>query len=299
MRAGAVKGRSLTSLSAYVLAGTLSGMKRVLRNLRRVLLQPRISAEFIDWSLQRVTRRNGPVRRLHGVELGHFNGFSEYHSVVRGVSVAEKAFLQDYAFGPGAIIDVGANLGLFALLMSRRYPARAIHAFEPSPTTFAALRGNLARNRAVNIQAHQVAVTNHDGLVSFSVREHARANSSIHAEGTTGPSIEVRCVTLDSFMAATGVKQIALLKVDVEGYEPAVLDGAARLLARYRPGVIYFEVCHALARDAGFDPADAAHYLVDRGYRLHRLTTAGTLEPVEPAAAHDIVVENWVGVDTW
>jgi FkbM family methyltransferase len=275
-------------------------VKRLVRNLSAVIRKPRLGIEYLGWSLQRALRRSGPVRRIQQVELGSFNGFSEYHSVLHGVSNAEDRFMQGYAFGPGAIIDIGANLGIFSLLMSRRFPDREIHAFEPGPTTFLALQSNIVRNRASNVQAYRSAVADHDGKVSFAAREEARANSSIRAEGeiTDRSAVTVDCTTLDTFISNAGLERIALLKVDVEGFEAAVFRGAMRAFSICRPSVVYFEVCPPLARDAGFDPADAARFLSAHGYALHRLADDGALVPVDADLAGSVALENWVGVDT-
>jgi Methyltransferase FkbM domain len=91
--------------------------------------------------------------------------------------------------------------------------------------------------------------------------------------------------------------RIALLKVDVEGYESLVFDGGATVLSDIRPSVIYFEVCPGLASAAGFDAADPARYLANRGYALHRFSAGGELQPVDANAATAIArVEDWVAI---
>ncbi|MDQ0394788.1 FkbM family methyltransferase [Labrys monachus] len=274
-------------------------MKRLGRNLTAAVRKPSLGIEYVGWSLQRALRRGGPVRRIGQIELGSFNGFSEYHSVVQGVSDAENRFIQTYAFGQGAIVDVGANLGIFSLLMSKRFPERVIHAFEPGPTTFQALEANIARNRAANIRAYRMAVADRNGSVSFVARESARANSSIQLDGeaVTPSAVTVSCTTLDTFASTAGLERIALLKVDVEGYEDAVFRGAAHLFSASRPRIIYFEVCPQLATGAGAGAGDAAHFLTERGYALNRVADNGSLVPVDPADARDVVLDNWVGVD--
>jgi FkbM family methyltransferase len=275
-------------------------MGKLSNNLQTALKNPRLAFDYAGWAARKFIGPGVPLREIHGVTLGDFNGFSEYHSASRNVQTEEFAFLMTYPFGDGIVLDVGANLGLFSILVSKRSPSRDIVAFEPNASTFAALERNIERNQAVNVACHQLAVAAHDGVVTFASRENARANASITTmtRPTSDQAIEVSCTTLDSFCATRTTGRIALLKVDVEGFESLVFRGAEKLFSTRRPAVIYFEVCPGLTRAAGFDPAEPARWIADHGYRLHRLGPGGRLEPVEAVAADRVPrVENWVGVD--
>lgn len=274
-------------------------MSRLARNAATAVHNPALVWEYAGWALQKIFNHGVPARIVHGVELGNFNGFSEYHSVRGGVLPDELAFISRYPFGEGAIIDIGANLGLFSLLVNKRFPSRRTIAFEPNPSTFEALQNNIRRNRADGIKCHQMAITDREGAVTFSVREHARANASIIADDSIATdAIRVACTTLDKFCQAHVVGRIALLKVDVEGYETLVFRGAENVLLQNRPGIIYFEVCPGLTQAACIAPDEPARYVADRGYALHRFAANGQLQPVEARAAADVArVENWIGID--
>jgi FkbM family methyltransferase len=274
-------------------------MNGFLQNCRTILKRPGIGLQYAIWVFQSVMHHK-PVRRLHGVKLSEFSDFSEYHSVAGGVSIEELAFIENYPFGDGAMLDVGANLGLFALLMNRRFPDRTIFAFEPNPSTFAALQRNVARNGAELVECHPVAVADYVGVVNFAVLESARANASISSETSAlaDGCISVNCTTLDQFCLQHDIRRIALLKVDVEGFEWLVFKGGATVLQDVRPGVIYFEVCPDLTKAAGFDITHPAYHLVEQGYALYRLPASGELQPVAAKDAVSIdAVENWVAID--
>jgi FkbM family methyltransferase len=270
-------------------------------NVATALRNPDIAIQYAGWVSLSLISKGGPVRKLHGVQLGDFNGFSEYHSVAGDVSNNELVFIEHHPFGDGDIIDVGANLGLFSLLMHKRFADRRIIAFEPNPSTFSALKKNILRNGAIHVECHQNAIADHNGLVSFSVRENARANASISNDVAQGSArvIRVSCTTLDTFCATHAVTRIALLKVDVEGYESLVFHGSATVLSVIRPAVIYFEVCPSLTTAAGFDAADPARFLINRGYSLHRFSGGGGLQTVDANAASAVTCfENWVAIDS-
>jgi FkbM family methyltransferase len=273
-------------------------LKRFARNASIALAMPDIALEYGSWILQRLMRGE-PIREIHGIKLGGFNGFSEFHSVSSGLSAAESALLRTFQFSRGAILDVGANLGLFALAAASVVPSHRVFAFEPGPSTFEALKRNIARNAAEMVECHQLAITDQEGKSRFEMKENARANSCLSfgspAEGTS--SIEVRCTTLDRFVATHGIKEIALLKVDVEGYEFSVFRGAKEVLSRIRPRMVYFEVCPPLAEKAGFEPVQAAADLIGHGYLLHRVSQRGHLQEAGLKDIRDVVVENWAAID--
>lgn len=103
-------------------------------------------------------------------------------------------------------------------------------------------------------------------------------------------------MALDSFLGDCGSKAIALLKVDVEGYETLVFRGASRLIESRKAALIYYEVCPELTRRAGFDPEGPSRLLTQNGYRLHRLNEKGKLVPADVAQVVDVVLENWIAV---
>ncbi len=279
----------------------MASLQKYIRNARTVLRQPAIALEYANWALQTGLSAHGPVRTVCGVRLGNFNGFSEYHSVAKGISDGELKFLRRHPLGEGAIIDVGANLGLFSLVIDSFSPkSRRIIAFEPAPSTFAALSKNIADNSATNIECHQLAVSDRDGKACFEVKENARANSSlVGASGASrGICIEIECTTLDRFVSAASLGQIAMLKVDVEGHEISVFRGAEHVWSNMRPAVVYFEVCPPLARAIGFASEEAAAFLDEKGYALYRILADGSLQEARCDEIANVELENWVGLDT-
>jgi FkbM family methyltransferase len=266
-----------------------------------VLQQPKIGLEYAWWVAQKQFLSREPTLQVHGVTLGGFNGFSEYHTVAAAVSAVELAFLTSLSLtGDGVVLDVGANLGFFSLLIAKLDSLRPIYAFEPSPSTFKSLEDNVARNRLSSVTCFQMAIADHDGEVRFALKEHARANASIVIEDEDRPgTLPVASETLDTFCKRRSIGRIALLKVDVEGYETLVFKGASDVLTKVRPELIYFEVCPALTRAAGFDPAEPARMLADLGYELKRFGPGGAPTAARPEAVSEVLqFENWMAVPT-
>jgi len=150
--------------------------------------------------------------------------------------------------------DAGAHIGYYSLLASRLVgEAGRVVAFEPDPANLTVLRENLARNGATNVEVVPAALWNHSGVVAFE-RSACRGAAVSSRRGVVvepaGKELEagilsVEALTLDSF-AARG-NPPGLIKVDVEGAEIEVLEGAEELIRHSAP-VWLFEVHHQAAK---------------------------------------------------
>lgn len=254
------------------------------------LRDPYLAFDAINWTVQRYLMHRQPTRSLRGVTLGDFSNFSEFHTFPKGVSDAESEFIRSHDFGAGEIIDVGANIGYFSLLIAKANPNRRVIAIEPGGSTFSTLNSNVMRNH-LRVECLQLAVASEDGTVQFEMKEKARANSSITRDSA---GVAVMARQLDTIVRELAISRIALLKIDTEGYEVDVLKGAMNTLKRVRPAYIYFEVCPQLTIAAGYDPAEPAQIIADAGYDLFELRGRGDLVPVRPQDASECVLANWI-----
>jgi FkbM family methyltransferase len=137
---------------------------------------------------------------------------------------------------PGdAFIDVGANIGYYALLASKLVgPSGQVVAIERSPDLFAALTAHLRLNGAVNVRGVQVAASDQPGSFSL-VRgpSEFRGLTRVAAPGTTVESVDAQ--PLSALVSQEEFARVRLVKIDVEGAETAVVDGLIPLLASARP----------------------------------------------------------------
>ena len=167
----------------------------------------------------------------------------------------------------GLVYDVGANSGLYALLAAEARPGVRVHAFEPFPPVLKILRENVALNRAagrIKIVAGAAADIDEDVLL-YVPRDVGAIESSCSLDPNfkedVVEEIKVKGLTLDHYWAAEGKPRVGVLKVDTEGTEHRVLQGAADLIATERPIVFYevlpraeFDLLHAIGEQ---------HQLVD------------------------------------
>ena len=153
---------------------------------------------------------------------------------------------------PGVIFDVGANVGQTTMWLRRQFPEANVHAFEPVPTTYASLLQ--ATSGLPRVCCHSIALGDAAGVRTIQTIPNEERNSlvtGIFERHPEAQKVEIRIQTVDAFCQEHGIGQIDVLKTDTEGYDIAVIDGAARMLSGKGIGVIVSEVT--------FDPGDRLH----------------------------------------
>ena len=132
---------------------------------------------------------------------------------------------------PGHVLfDVGAHVGYYSLLSSRLVGAQGrVVAFEAMPRNARFLRHHLSANRCANVEVIEGAVSDHPGTARF-----ARGTGSGTGRLADVGEIEVRTMTLDDVAKERGLVP-DFLKIDVEGAEERVLDGAKQILEGRKP----------------------------------------------------------------
>lgn len=157
----------------------------------------------------------------------------------------------------GALIDVGANIGLYTLSL-RAESLLPIIAYEPQPFLFKLLQWNIAFNSLASVEARNLACGAQRGEVPFAlgINGSVVAPTGENARNATAAGqtdnweqeaqvtqngraiVNVPLVTLDEDLAA--IPEIALLKIDCEGFECGILEGAQKLIAKHKP-VLFLE----------------------------------------------------------
>ena len=136
--------------------------------------------------------------------------------------------------GGSSFLDVGANLGYFSCLLGKLAgPRGKVVAIEPEPNNFKLLQRNLRNNGLKNVTVHECAVGAQDGAAKMGIYKAANRgrHSLVDLEGCK-QFIEVPVRRLDDLVKDAGVESWDLVKMDVEGYEAFVFEGAKETLAR-------------------------------------------------------------------
>ena len=140
----------------------------------------------------------------------------------------------------GVAYDVGAYVGYLTMVMSRcAGPDGTVVAFEASPRVLPALKANLAADEFANTEIVDRAVSDQSGTLSFEMYPYSTIGR-ISRDGTADDAVtvEVQAITLDEYVYELGNPPPDLIKIDVNGAELQVLQGADRLLREQAPKVL-------------------------------------------------------------
>jgi len=169
--------------------------------------------------------------------------------------------------------EVGSNIGSHALIMSRSVGSQGqIFAFEPYPKVFRKLIKNIQTNRISNIHALPHALSDRSDRLTlffsedqFSTEE---MNSSLYPDNRLTNQIEVEVKTLDSVFQEQGLNRLDLIKIDTEGSEYKVLQGAQQTIQAHRPYVI-FEYGKDNWEKAGYSWSTVESFFSELNYSLY------------------------------
>ena len=170
---------------------------------------------------------------------------------------------------PGdTFVDVGAHIGFFSMIASSLVgPSGKVYAFEANSTLFQTLRSNAAQFSWM--VASLRAVCDKSGSVAFSNPRQAGESgwgklASVRNEGYIE---SVEAVSLDEWHESLRFPPIRLIKIDAEGSEPFILEGARRVIVNAKPYLI-MELNDALLREVGRTRETVADSLREQGYRI-------------------------------
>ncbi len=187
------------------------------------------------------------------------------------------------------IFDVGANIGLWALLAASVNEESEVHAFEPTGEIVAALRGNIELNGFHNIlvNAFGIGRSTGKGFLHYCTSEDGSNEGMNFVTDSASQSSDfpVNLTSIDDYSEQKGIKHIDLLKIDVEGGEYNALCGARKLLQNQSVGCIFIELIEWAAKRGGHSTFDIKHLLAGYGYQIYRLQS-GKLVNVQMKDVH-------------
>jgi len=123
------------------------------------------------------------------------------------------------------IIDIGANVGFFSLIMNYLYPKAKIYSYEPIPLIYKCLQNNFKKN--TQVKTYNFALSNKSGHAKMTFNENTNALSKISNRG----NVMVNITTLDKIIYKNKIAVIDILKIDTEGFEDFILEGGHKALS--------------------------------------------------------------------
>jgi FkbM family methyltransferase len=204
------------------------------------------------------------IRRRVLTDDGTFAAFVSANSGLkvldpRGVAIdpVHRRFIRNWVAPTSIVWDVGANLGLFAFPAALKARAGRVYCFEPDADLARNLRRSvgLPQNKPLNVSVLDFALSDAEGTASFEVSKYSRAMNRIQgvARWNDKKVIAERIVFVTTKridMLAKTLTPPTVLKIDVEGAELKVIEGAAATIKAHRPSIL-IEVSGPLRRSVG------------------------------------------------
>ena len=197
------------------------------------------------------------------------------------------------AKGPYTIIDVGANVGAFciktgAFLVNNNIDSTVI-AFEPNPYVFKKLAKNLSLNEKLKntVQVEPLGVSNKKEKLEFQWnKNNSGGGRFISKKDSANENIElIKVVTIDDYVKVNNISNISFIKVDVEGFEPFVLQGAKETIEKFNPN-IFIEVSPKWWNNNGFTVKGVLQRFNELNYTFYPLIDE---EIGTPETFHNII----------
>ena len=173
--------------------------------------------------------------------------------------------------GPGnAVVDVGASFGYYTTLGSSLVgPAGKVFAFEPSPLASRVIEEAIEESGIGNVTLTKAAVGSQSGsaFLFLPTTPDLHSPSILESDSTYVP-VKVPVIALDFFEPLRNIPRVKLVKIDVEGYEPNVLDGMDRLIKETRIENIMCEFNSGWLRRNSTTPKQLLERFMDLGYSV-------------------------------
>jgi len=164
-------------------------------------------------------------------------------------TMASEAYelpLQSYfdSFKEGVFVDIGANIGKYTIKIGRRSGTKGkVVSIEPEPGSFAILTKNIELNELKNVVPINVACWNEEGELDLSLASpffHISGGHSVKKK-VSSRFVKVKAQKLDFILNNLGIEEVNFIKVDVEGAEVEVLEGAQQIISKSPSLKILFE----------------------------------------------------------
>ncbi len=190
---------------------------------------------------------------MSSAELQIFTGLYDYHEMLFLLHVLNESDL---------FVDVGANVGVYTVLASAVKGSRSI-CMEPIPDTYKHLLNNIAINHIGDkVKPLNIGVGEKNGQLRFT----KNLNSSLnHVESGDGESPDHILIPVDSLDSLLEKEDPLIIKIDVEGFETMVINGAKNVLGKNSLKAIIIEL-NSLSNNYGFDDRDIHEKIIKYGF---------------------------------
>ncbi|NET31565.1 MAG: FkbM family methyltransferase [Cyanothece sp. SIO1E1] len=226
--------------------------------------------------------------------------FSEYLSVYGLMPTqGEVNMLSMFMDNAKHVFDIGANIGVWSVLMTKLNQDAVIHSFEPNLNIFSLLKRNIKENRCPKVVLNNVAVSNSEDELEFQVPKNASIFGRVSPNGDArddegrfdnSTTFTIPSMSLSHYCRKHAIDQIDFLKIDIEGHELAAFQGFEEMLRYQRIKAIYMETIEANFIRMGVSYRALLEFIDSCGYQFFAINPDGTCSealPLDKIRAHN------------
>ena len=239
----------------------------------------RLFTKMIWWKInRRFFKLPCIVELVHNIKIICYPNDSLYSTLIVYLILpeyGEMKFLLEILNKDDNFIDIGANMGIYSLLASSKIEKGRIFSFEPSPKILPQLYENIALNNKKNcIRVIEKAVSGKEGYINFDVSDSPDYNHIVYPKEAevsfAGDSVlRVGTITLDKFISGKNIKNIKLIKIDVEGAELLVLKGLQKTLEEKKVAALIVEISKWTISRFGTTVEEIVYFLRKYGFDIY------------------------------
>ncbi len=188
------------------------------------------------------------------------------------------SFMSTFLKAGMTVIDAGANIGQHSMIASVCVEAKGqVHSFEPHPGIFTIFHRNIKRAACMNVVPNQLALghTMGERLLYPHTIDNLGATSFIPAQQGYGDPVAVDVIKLDDYVASHAIERVDFFKIDVEGAELEVIEGAAKTLNANSDIVLLVEFYTPNTARFGYTLFDLEAKLRGMEFHLFAMTAQG------------------------
>jgi FkbM family methyltransferase len=202
------------------------------------------------------------------------------HSLANGgFEISEVDFVRNTLKKGDIVFDIGANGGFYTLIAAKSVgPEGHVYSCEPGARELELLKKNIKLNNLTNVTIIESAIGNKEGMTEFAISKDGALNSLLE-NGHQSQQIEhwetVKINTVDNLIKQLNIENLKLIKIDVEGAEKLVIEGAMQLLKSIQNLIIIFEVADSTAIKFGYSRLELFNMFFDLGFKVKYLNRFG------------------------
>lgn len=243
----------------------------------------RVDSYLVRWK-RLFPNTPAPIRFRDGLWWTLDMDFVDTSMLNGGYEKTELLFISNFVKPGMTVLDIGAHRGLHSIVLSKRVGRRGrVVAFEPSARNVKRLKLHLRMNLCRNVEVRECALGDRDRRETlYEVPANSVLNSLRPPDtGLTANPTTVQSKRLDDMLHGSRIRHVDFLKLDVEGGELAVFEGAPQLLANRPRPVILCEVLDLRTRPWGYPARLILQHLTQREFTWFSITPQGTLLPLK------------------